>query len=310
MNNWFFIALISPVLLSFVNHLDKYMLSKYSKDRGVGALLILSAISSILVLPFIFYFHFNIIFNVPLLEILILVLAGFISAGAFYFYLLAMDLEETSIVIPLFQLIPVFGYFLGFMVLGESLNTPQILSSLLIMLGITFLTLEIDEERKLKLKFKVLLLVGLSSFCYALQDVLFKKVALVGDFWSSVFWEYTSLVFAGFLIFIFVKKFRLAFLDLFKTSGRTIISLNIGAEILYIIANITNSFALLLAPVVLVFVVSSYQPLFVFILGVLLTLILPHITQEKISNKHLLHKLISIIIIIIGSYFLYTTSTY
>lgn len=309
MTNWFLIALISPILLSFVNHLDKYMLSKYSKDRGVGALLILSAVSSVIVLPIIFYFHHAIIFSVPTLDILLLVLVGFLSALAFYFYLLGMDIEETSIVIPLFQLIPVFGYFLGFAILGESLNTPQILSSVLIMLGITFLTLEIDEERKLKIKFKVLILIALSSFFYALQDVLFKKVALVEDFWVSIFWQYISLAFAGLLIFIFVKKFRLAFIDLFKTSGSKVISLNIGAEILYMIANITNSFALLLAPVVLVFVVSSYQPLFVFILGVLLTVFLPHIANEKISRKHLFHKFVSIVIIIIGSYFLYTTST-
>lgn len=308
--NWFFIALISPILLSFVNHLDKYMLSKYSKNRGVGALLILSAISSVVVLPFIFYFHHNIIFDVPTLDIFILIIAGFLSAGAFYFYLLAMDLEETSIVIPLFQLIPVFGYFLGFVILGESLNTAQILSSLLIMAGVTFLSLEIDEERKLKIKFKILMLVGLSSFFYALQDVLFKKVTSVEVFWVSIFWEYISLVFAGILIFVFIKKFRLAFLDLFKTEGSRVISLNIGAEMFYVVANITNSFSLLLAPVVLVFVVSSYQPLFVFILGVLLTLILPHIAKEKISRNHLLHKLISILIIIIGSYFLYTTSPY
>lgn len=310
MTNWFLIALISPILLSFVNHLDKYMLSKYSKNRGVGALLILSAVSSVLVLPFIFYFYHDVIFSVPVFDILILILAGFMSAGAFYFYLLAMEIEETSIVIPLFQLIPVFGYFLGFAILGESLNTPQILSSLLIMIGITFLTLEMDAERKLKLKFKILFLVGLSSLFYAFQDVLFKKVTVGGDFWVSVFWEYISLAFAGLLIYIFVKKFRLDFIDLFKTSGGKVISLNIGAEILYMIANITNSFALLLAPVVLVFVVSSYQPLFVFILGVVLTLLLPHIAKEKISNKHLIHKFISILIIIIGSYFLYTTSTY
>lgn len=309
MTNWFLIALISPILLSFVNHLDKYMLSKYSKDRGVGALLILSAVSSVIVLPIIFYFHHDILLNIPVLDILLLVVVGFLSVGAFYFYLLGMDIEETSIVIPLFQLIPVFGYFLGFAILGESLNTPQILSSVLIMLGITFLTLEIDEERKLKIKFKVLILIALSSFFYALQDVLFKKVALVEDFWVSIFWQYISLAFAGLLIFIFVKKFRLAFIDLFKTSGSKVISLNIGAEILYMIANITNSFALLLAPVVLVFVVSSYQPLFVFILGVLLTVFLPHIAKEKISRKHLFHKFVSIVIIIIGSYFLYTTST-
>jgi|SRR3989338_1942900 len=309
MSNWFLIALIAPILWSIVNYIDKYMLSKYSKDRGVGALLIFSALSSVIILPFIAFFYRSEILNISGIDFLILLFVGFLSAGAFYFYLKGMEMEEVSIVVPLFQLIPIFGYFLSYFILGESLSTSQIFSSLLIMSGIIILAIEIDEENHLKLKTRVLFLIAVSSFLFALHDTLFKKVAIIESFWISVFWQYVSLTIFG-LIFLFgIKKFRREFFSMFFSNmGGKILFANIASEFLYILGNLSNNFATLLAPVAVVLVVSSYQPLFVFIGGILLTIFLPKIAVEKITVKHLTHKLISILIIIIGSYFLYSTS--
>ena len=310
MSNWFLLALVAPILWSIVSHIDKYMLSKYLKDRGVGALLIFSALASVIVLPFILYFYHSQLFNISNQDLVTLFLIGFLSVGAFYFYLKGMNEEEASVVIPLFQLVPVFGYFLSYLILGESLNTAQIFSSLLIISGIVILATEIDIDNNVTLKRKVLILVTASSFLFALHDTLFKKVAIVEGFAASVFWQYVSLTVFGLLILVFVKKYRDDFLTMFRNTGGKLLSLNIASELLYILGNLTNNFATLLAPVALVLVVSSYQPLFVFIIGIFLTIFLPNISMEKISTKHLIHKIISILIIIIGSYFLYSSSNY
>ncbi|MEK7588463.1 MAG: EamA family transporter [Patescibacteria group bacterium] len=308
MSNWFLFALVPPILWSIVNHIDKYMLSRYLKNRGVGALLVFSAFASIVLLPFILYFFHSQIFDVPFLGIVTLVLVGFLAMLASYFYLKGLESEETSVVIPLFQLVPVFGYFLGFVILGESLSTNQIFYSLIVITGIISLSLEISEENKIKLKKKVLILIASSSFFYALHDILFKKVAIVENFWVSVFWQYVSMLLFGILALVFIKKFRHDFFEMFHDMGHKLLFVNLISEILYLVGNLANNFAILLAPVALVLVVSSYQPLFVFIVGILLTIFLPKIAMERISKKHLLHKLISILIIIIGSYFLYTSS--
>jgi len=308
MSNWFLVALIAPILWSIVNHIDKYMLSKYLKERGVGALLIFSALSSVIILPFIAFFYYSDIFSISSFDFLILLFIGFLSAGAFYFYLMGMEMEEASIVIPLFQLVPVFGYILGYLILNESLHIHQIFSSLLVMFGVIILAMEIDEENKLKLKVRVLLLIAASSFLFALHDILFKKVAIIEGFWVSVFWQYVSLTVFGLIILASVKKFRKEFFSMFSSNmGGRILFLNFTSEILYILGNLSNNFATLLAPVAIVLVVGSSQPLFVFIGGIILTMFLPKIAVEKISHKHLFHKLFSILIILIGSYFLYST---
>lgn len=89
---------------------------------------------------------------------------------------------------------------------------------------------------------------------------------------------------------------------------RRLLALNAFSESMYIIGGVANNFALLMAPVALVFVVNSYQSFFVFIIGVTLTKIFPQFITEKITTRHFFHKLISIIIILIGTYFLYSTS--
>lgn len=237
-----------------------------------------------------------------------LLFVGLLSAGAFYFYLRAMDIEEASIVVPLLQLVPIFGYFLSFLILGENLSTQQVMYSLLIIAGIAILSVEIDIENNFLFKKRVVYLVAASSFLFALHDVLFKKIAVQDTFWVSAFWQYAGLTLFGIFTFLLSKNFREEFIKMIKGHNLNILSLNVVSETLYIMGNLANNFATLLAPVAIVLVVSSYQPLFVFIGGVFLTIFLPKIISEKISKKHLIHKLISIIIIIIGSYLLYFSS--
>ena len=151
--------------------------------------------------------------------------------------------------------------------------------------------------------------MAISSFLFALSGVLFKKLALVDSFWISVFWQYTGLTIFGIFVFIFYKKFRHDFKNMFTGLSFNLLSLNILSEILYMIGALANNFALLIAPVSLVFIVNSYQPMFVFIVGVSITMFIPRLVKENISRKHFLHKLSSIIIILIGSYLLYSSSS-
>src|ERR1039458_2519080 len=145
MRNWFCISLIAPVLWTIVNHIDKYLLSKYFKGNGIGAIFLFSSLFSVFVLPGILIFEPSIVLCISVPDIVILLLVGVMSAVAFLLYLYALDIEEASVVIPLLQLIPVFAYFLSYLILGERLNKVQILAALIVILGIVILSLEFDE---------------------------------------------------------------------------------------------------------------------------------------------------------------------
>jgi drug/metabolite transporter (DMT)-like permease len=308
-HNWFLIALIAPVLWSIVNHIDKYLLSRHFKGAGLGAIFIFSAFFSLFVSLFVWFFEHVEILNISIWGAISLLLIGMINGLAFYFYLKALNSEESSVVIPLFQMIPIFGYFLAYPILGEVLNSQQVLASLIVIFGIIILSIDFDiDNKKLSIRKNVLILVALSSFLYAFHDVLFKAFTEEASFYLSTFWQYLGLFFTGVMFFVFHKKHRVNFVNLIKNNNIKVFSLNMVSEILYVLGSLATNFATLLAPVAVVLVVSSYQPLFVFIGGTLLTVFLPAISNERITLKHLIQKLLSIVIIIIGSYLLYLAS--
>jgi len=205
-------------------------------------------------------------------------------------------------------MVPVFGYFLGYFILGETLNKMQMAAAAIVILGVILLSLKVEGDWKFRVKKKVLLLTIGASLLFALQETAFKSIALGDGFIPSVFWQYIGLTIAGVIGYTFIPQYRNELKGMLKAKQPLILSLNISSEVLYITGNIASNLAALMAPVALVLVVSSYQPLFVFIGGTLLTLFLPKIATEGISAKQLIQKLLSILIILLGSCLLYFSS--
>lgn len=119
--NWFLIALVAPALWSVSNHIDKYLVSKYFKGGGTGAMPIFSSGIGFLVLPVILVFHPEVL-SFPIMQGLVVAFNGFIYIAALLPYIYALQRDEASIVVPLFQTIPVFGYILGYIFFGEQLT--------------------------------------------------------------------------------------------------------------------------------------------------------------------------------------------
>jgi len=69
--NWFLIALVPPALWAITNHFDKYLLSKYFKGGGVGALMVFSSIIGVCLLPVIYWLHPEVINSFDLRYLLI-----------------------------------------------------------------------------------------------------------------------------------------------------------------------------------------------------------------------------------------------
>ncbi|MDO8294468.1 MAG: hypothetical protein Q7T29_16640 [Gallionella sp.] len=129
-------------------------------------------------------------------------------------------------------------------------------------------------------------------------------VALEENVLRSLFWEHVMLVFVGIFLFIFAHTYRANFLIALRNNSRAILALNITNEVLYMLGNAVLAFAYLLAPISLVLLTNSFQPIFVFAIGIFLTVFFPKISVEKIHSKHLWQKMISIGITGVGTYLL------
>jgi drug/metabolite transporter (DMT)-like permease len=293
------IALIAPFLWALVNHADKYLLSKYLKTEGIGALILFSSLFAIIVIPIIGFIEPNAL-HIPINGALVMMSAGFLYGIAILFYLKALNEDEASIVVPFFQLIPIFAYIFGLIFLKEVLNLNQIAGGLIMIAGAFILSVD-EAEGGFKLKNKLLFFVLACIIPYGLMEVLFKYVAIDVGYWEATFWHYVGYLIFGLLLYFFNKIYREEFWVLVKDNSAPIMGLNFGSETLTLVGDRVIAFATLLAPVALIQLVNVFQPIFVLIIGVLLTLFLPHIAEENISRRHLFQKIAAIVIICIGS---------
>ncbi len=302
--SWFFIALVAPFLYAMTNHIDKILLEKYFKDGGVGTLILFSSLLSALALPFL-YVADTTVFSVGMLNICILAFVGILNILVLWFYLLALSEEEASITIVFYQLVPVFALVLGFFILDETLSSLQLIAMATIIFGTTIISFEIDDKNNFKLRKKTIVLMSTASFFWALGSVVFKFVALEENVVQSLFWEHVMLVLVGICTFAFVKSYRTHFISAIKNNSKAIISLNFLNETFYMFGNLIFSFAYLLAPITLVLLTDSFQPIFVLLIAIFLTLFFPKVSSEKVHAKNLGQKVIAIIITGVGTYLLF-----
>jgi uncharacterized membrane protein len=298
--SWVFIALWAPFLVACANHNDKFLLSKYLKEKNIGSIVIPSSLFSGVASAIVWFIQPD-VYGVSLVQGSALVATGMLSVFASLCYLYALDLDEASFVTPFYQTVPIFAYFLGYFVLGETITLVQGLGSVVIIVGALALSFEFGS-RGLRFKRNVVALMLAASFLSATNGVIFKLIALEKGFWVSLFWGFVGQVMAGLTLLVCVPSYRRDFLGLFKQQKAAVVGLIALSRILFSVSEAVTLYATLLAPVALVLLVNSFQPLFVFTLGIALTLFFPRVAKESLGRMKLLQKGAGIGLMLVGGY--------
>ena len=302
--NWFFIALGAPFLWALVNISDEYLVEKYSTGtRGSGGLVLFSSLIGIFAATLIFIFN-PAVFYISLLDKFLLITTGGITIAWVILYLFTIEIEDISAIVPWFLTIPIFGYILGYTFLGETLTVTQIIGSLVILVGVLLISIDFSGAKR-QFKWRPAIYMIIACILVSISGIIFKYVTVGENFWVSSFWEYFGLGAFGVMIYAFVPKYRKEFMDMNKKGGIKIFTLNTLSEILTISGNLLTNFAILLAPVTLVYLVSSFQPAIVLFMTIASTKFFPGIVKENLSTKILLPKIIAIFIMILGSAILF-----
>ncbi len=298
--DWIILAFIPLLLWAISNFIDKQLISKYF-NKKIGALLIFSSMISVLVAPIV-YFVFPHVINVSYFTMIIVILNSFLVLIYLFPYFWALSEEDTSNVIPLFETIPFFVLILAFFILGENLSLFQILAIILVSFGAFIISLR-EVNGKIIFKRKVLLWMLLASFLVALNSVIFKYFVLELDYWTIVFWSAVGSIIFGIILLSF-KKYRQQFYEVFENKEKHgkwfLFSLNLFNEIINLFAWVIFNYAIILAPMALVWLVTGFQPIVVLVLGYLLTKFFPNLNKEDIRSKNIFRKILAIILMLIG----------
>lgn len=292
--SWLLFALLTP----FLNAIDS-LGEKFLVDKQVEHFVVIIFNEGILYLIFsLFIFFFHPIAVLSFVQIGALLLAG----ALFVFYLIpyfkALEKEDSSRVIPFFQLIPVMVLILSAIFLREVITGKELLAFVVILIGSILLSLEKDEKKLFKPR-KALWFMLLSCLLYALTPILFKFVVVQTDFWSAFFYEALGAAIGTFLLLLYPtyrKSFFTEGLHMpFPTRGLMSVS-----QLLAIGAEVSSSFAFSLAPVALVNVFTGLQPVFVFGFGTIISIWFPHILKEDLDKTTLWIKGFSLLLILSG----------
>jgi uncharacterized membrane protein len=306
---WFLLAIIPPFLWSMCNHIDKHLLSKYfvEEDEGVGALMIVSALASIIATPFLF------IADPSVMEVgdgnfFIIALTAVLDVLLLWSYLKAMQKDDASNVILYYQLVPVLGILTGYIFLGEVISNMQMAAMGIVIFGTSIISFD-NTEGKFTFKWHTVGFMLIACSCWAAELAIFKVVALEENPWRSMFWKHIVLVIVGVIMFALLPKYRVSFMKVMRSNSVPILGLNLANEVLYMFGTVIYGFAAMLAPVALVLLTETFQSIFVFVIAVVLIILWPKFATEEIERKHVLKKLFAIGVTGVGTYLLLVTPT-
>jgi uncharacterized membrane protein len=294
---WLFFAFSGPVLWAVSTHFDKFLVERYFKHSDVAVLLLFTALVGLLTLPLIAYFE-RTIFAPSGVSIALIVLSGVLYMGATLLYLHALQSEEASVVAPFFQTVPLFGYVLAYFVLGERLSKVQVTGGILIVVGTLIVSVRFGQPAR-RFKLRLVLLMLCCGLAAAVSGLIFKVFAIKVAFWTTTFWMFVGEAIFG-VALLCVGSYRRQLVDLFRAHAAALIAVNGSNELINLGGGLGNRYALMFAPLSIVQAISSTTALFVFVFGVLLSLLSPQLGRETLSVRDLLQKGAAAVLVALG----------
>ena len=293
------LGILAAFLWGVTNHIDKFMVSGIDSGKdSIKVLLVFSTfVAGIILTPvWLILSKFNI--DISLASLISIFAAAVVYIIAVTLYFKAMEKNDASVVVVMFQMIPVFSYIMALILFKENLTLKQIIGSLMILLSAILISFNFNGRNNKK-KLKALILMTLSSFLCAVYFILFDIGLRNSSYYSCVFWYQIALLIIG-IVLLCIKAYRVPFKKAVKNNGKRYLFLNISNEVINLIANALVNFANLTVPIALVNVLTGLQGAFAFILGVLGTIFIPKYIKEDLSKKVVIQKVACIILSIIG----------
>ena len=295
--NWVFLVIIASAMWGIGNIIDQALRKRHIKDSVT--LTIYFGLSGILLLSILLFKKMMVL---DIIDILILLFTGAIWIVSALLYVHSISIEEVSRVIPLWELSPIFVLIMAFLFLGERLTQQQLLAFFLIFVGC--LLISVRQIKGLFTFSKAFFPMLLSGFIFAVSNIILKFMYSRIDVWTALVWLGVGEVMCSLIILSF-KKYRTNFMKSIKSIKPKIAGVVAVNESMATLGRVMYNYALLIGPTSLVYALSGTQSVFVFLYATLFSFFLPKIIKEEINKKVILPKIIAIILILIGLYFIY-----
>jgi drug/metabolite transporter (DMT)-like permease len=309
--SWLLIAIIAYLILAVVNVADKFIIEKvipgpktYTFLVGVTGALVIVAAPWLLVWPGWALLFFNFL------------VGAFFAGGLFFLYSALKGGEASRIFTLVGGLVPVFTVLFSLAIFREIFSTNQWLAILFLILGtVVISSVSIHHN----------VWFNIRKFLHLLDDNKWPSIlaAIFSALFFALFWVgskqvYNTQEFASGFIWVRLGTFLTVLFLLIRKSSRDEILTEIrsgnkqknnkfvylGTQGLGALGSILQNYAVALGSVALVTSLQGLQYAVLLILSAVLSFFYPKIIKEDNSQKPLIKKIMAIILIAIGLYFL------
>ncbi len=290
--SWIIFAVISSLGYSIGPLLDRFTLSKKIKSV-VTYLFYVNAIFFIAAL-------FIIIIFTPRLPNIkeIILIAGLIIFDLFgsLLYYKTVSKEEASRVIPLYYSYPILIALFAAFFLGESITTAKIIAIILAVIGAVLISYKPGEKKKF-VHYSIIGMVFISTIIFSLSDVYLKYLTDEISLLNIFVWQHLIFFPITFILFIIFGRKKDKISNLRK---KDLLIPVIAIGVIEVTAYLFGITAVSKTMITNVGVVSTIEPMFIFIWTLLLSIFIPRLIKERFDKKNLLTKLAATILIICG----------
>lgn len=300
---WLIFVGITVIIDSIRIFIDNYVSDVYFKGKGAAAqklfygyLLIPFAIIALIITGF----DFDI---TPLGVATTLFVGGLINGFAGIFYYKALEIDDSTNLGIFIQLAPVFYLILGWFFLGETFSPVQLIGFAVIMAA-PLLIIASTRKKSRNIRIKAVLF----SFLYVLISVISNLIFIRGnDRTDASFVTTISILLLGkgladLIIVWCVPKWHRRWYQVMRRSHKKVFRPMLANFCVGTAKEFTYRAALATAPTVAMASVASdsSEPIVIFFMGLLLTLVWPRFGREKLDKKSIIVHLVATVLVVTG----------
>ncbi len=298
---WIIAGLIAPFLWAITSIMDQVVFRKHYTNQP---LFIMTINCLVCIVPFICLSIYDpSVFSVNLVTIGLLIGTSFVNAASFIAYYMALESDEASNAVPIFQLQPIFIFIVAYFLFGETITITNSIGVGLII--IAALSLVIDFETK-KYNWRTLYLISITAIVMSSTTILDRYILKEIDWVGTFAWKSLGYVLFSCFIFSLKPNLFMQFRERLKHPIQNAFHYIFTIEILAIIANAFFLISLALAPAAgLTQTLCGLMPFFVLALGYAGYKLAPEYVKKPKQGFHLGWHLTCLVVMLVGVYLIY-----
>lgn len=300
--NWIILVIIATVFDSIRIFIDNYTSDVYFKENGAVSQKLFYGYAYILIAIIISIITgFDFIFS-NFLAISLIFLSGILSSISGIPYYKALEIDDSTNIGIFIQLAPILYLILGWLFLGETISITQFISFFII-LSAPLLIILTSRKRSRKTKLRAIILAFLYIFIAVSANLIFVKANTESlNFVNEIAILFLGKGVANLFIIYSCPKWHKRFKTVLKSSKKKVLAPLISNTLIGVVKDFAYRGALVAAPAVALASAASdsTEPIVIFFMGLVLTLIWPKFGREKLNKKSVLVHLVATILAVSG----------